>query len=307
MSVKTVRIGARGSKLSQIQAQSVLEKLREAAPQFSYELLAIKTSGDIDQHSSLSALGGEGLFVKELEAALGRREIDLAVHSAKDLPSTLMPGYRVAAVLERAPVEDALISANYPGLMDLPPQAKVATGSPRRRALALAYRPDFRIVEIRGNVDTRLCKLRDGEFDAMILARAGLIRLGMEHHITQILPPKDFVPAAGQGALVVESRSDDIEMKQLAEEIDSVYDRACFNAERSLLSALKVGCSVPVGAWARYEGGRIKMDALIAARDGSQVIRSSGFAHTRQEAKALGELVARDLLVQGGGDLLKHV
>jgi len=300
-----IRIGARASKLAKIQAASVAEKLRQAVPEQAFTMVAVHTQGDIDQKSTLGELGGTGVFVKELEAALQRGEIDLAVHSAKDMPSALPDEFILAAVPRRDAVEDVLISPSGRTLKRLPAGARLATGSPRRRALVLSQRPDLNLVDIRGNVDTRLQKLHAGQFDALILARAGLMRLGLEDVITEILPPEVFVPAAGQGTLAIECRSNDSPAIQIAGKIDSARDHACLMAERSLLAALGAGCSIPVGAWARWEDGRLIMDAVILDAEGRSALRATGCVDHAAEAAALGQTLAQDLLAQGAMEIMR--
>ena len=297
-------IGARGSQLSLTQASWVIDKLREAWPDHHFELQVVKTSGDRDQNTSLSGMGGVGVFVKELERILSMREIDIAVHSAKDQPSNLASEFALAAVPKRAPVEDALISMSGAGLSELPPGAKIGTGSPRRRALASHQRPGLQFVDVRGNVDTRLQKLRDGEFDAIILAQAGLRRLGLEHHIVQLFSPDEFVPAPGQGALALEVRSGDEEITEIAGKIDCPQDHSALIAERSFISTLGAGCSTPVGAWARWVGGRLMMDAIALSPDGQVVVRSAGKVDTADEAEKLGRMLAQDLINQKAKEIL---
>lgn len=304
--LRTIRVGARGSQLAVAQAGAVIEKLRGVAAEYDFELVTIKTSGDRDQRSSLSEMGGRGAFVKELETALADGRIDMAVHSAKDLPSTLPEGFILAAVPERAAVEDVLISATGAGLTELLPGARLATGSPRRKALAKAYVPHIEIVPVRGNVDTRLRKLREGQFEAIILARAGLVRLGLDYHIVQVLSPEDFVPAPGQGALAVEVRADNDGILDMAQRIDSPQNHAAVRAERSLLAALQAGCSVPVGGWARQRGGKLRMDAVVLGVDGHPVYRSTGEVNRVEDAEELGRLVAEDLLRKGAKELLEN-
>ena len=302
---RLIRIGARASKLAQIQAALVVEKLRRAAPDQAFTVVPVRTQGDTDQKSSLRDLGGTGVFVKELEAALQHGEIDLAVHSAKDLPAVLSADFTLAAVPLRSQVEDVLVSRCGKGLRDLPPAAKIATGSPRRRALVLSQRPDFNLVDIRGNVDTRMRKLREGQFDALILARAGMERLGLAGEITEMLPPQIFVPAPGQGALAIECRSNDSFSIQLTRHIDSAPDHACLMAERSLLAVLGAGCSIPVGAWARWEDGRLTMNAVILDAEGRSALRATGSVDHPAKADALGQTLAQDLLAQGAMEIMR--
>ncbi len=300
-----IRVGARGSKLSLAQTREVIELLSAAASDYRFELVIITTTGDLDKNSSLASIGGTGVFVKELEAALSRGEIDLAVHSAKDLPAILPDGFSIAAVPDRAPVEDVLISKDGQPLRELPQGARIATGSPRRIALARMVRPDLRFVEVRGNVDTRLRKLDEGQFDAIILARAGLVRLNLEHRITQILSPDEFLPAPGQGALAVECRMDDETVMNIAGKINSEQASATLKAERSMLGALKAGCSVPVGGRATIEAdGRLKLDAIVLDHQGGNAIRVSIEAETIKRAESLGKAVAEKLIMRGAVELL---
>lgn len=292
--------------MSLAQANSVIEKLRQAASEITFELTIVKTAGDADRQTSLSEMGGRGVFVKELEAALSRGEIDAAIHSAKDLPSTMPKDFVLAAVPERTPVEDALISISGLGLNDLPMSTKLATGSPRRRALVRMHRPDIQLVEIRGNVDTRLRKLKEGRFDALILARAGLIRLGLDYHIAQVLPPEQFLPAPGQGALAIECRAGDVEITEIVSRINSPHDHVCILAERSLLAELQAGCSTPVGGWARWMGGKLKLDAVVLEAEGRSALRASAETDSADEAEILGRTVAQDLIRQGARELLVH-
>ena len=292
--------------MSRAQAGIVMEKLGRAAPDYRFELKIVKTTGDVDLSSPLDRMGGQGIFTKELEVELSKGGIDLAVHSAKDLPSRLPEDFMLAAVPERGAVEDALISLTGAGLHELPPQAKLAAGSPRRRALVRSLRPDLQCLEVRGNVDTRLRRLKEGKFDAIILARAGLQRLGLDHHIAQVLPPEEFLPAPGQGALAVEVRSDDHEIIELARRVDSPLDHAALLAERSLLKALQAGCSIPVGAWARWRRGKLRMDAIVLDPQGQTAVRSTGEAETADEAEELGKMLAQDLIANGAGELLSH-
>jgi hydroxymethylbilane synthase len=283
-----------------------MDLLQTAEPDRKFTLQAIRTEGDIKRSASLMEIGGRGVFVKELESALQEKAVDIAVHSAKDLPSSLPDGLTLAAVPQRGPVEDVLVSIYHLTLPELPPRLTVATGSPRRKALVRMFRPDLKVVEIRGNVDTRLRKLKECLFDAIILARAGLARLGLERHICQILPPDEFVPAPGQGALVLEVREEDTEVMRVVAKINSARDFACLKAERSLLQRLNAGCSVPVGAWARWSEDGLILNAVVLEPEGRRAIRSSGMTTELQDALELGEKVAEDLLVQGAGELISN-
>lgn len=301
---KTIRIGARGSRLSLAQANSILNMLKSAWPELHFELKTIKTSGDKDTRSPLSGIGGQGVFIKELEIALLQGEIDIAVHSAKDLPSRLTNEFTLAAVPQRAPVEDALITINGTNLMQMLPGARIATGSPRRRAYIKALRPDLQIVEVRGNVDTRLQKLKASEFEGIVLALAGLIRLKLDHHVAEIFSAKNFLPSAGQGALALEIRAGDSNILKICKRIDSMEHHAALTAERKFMQTLGVGCSVPVGAWARSDRSALIMDTAIISHDGQLILRSEGCLPALDRAQELGEQLARDLLIQGAKQLI---
>ena len=253
-------------------------------------------------------MGGGGVFVKELETALLEGEIDLAVHSAKDLPARLANDFILAAVPERAMVEDVFISRKWDNLEGLPPGATVATGSPRRRAMVKMIRPDLQIIDVRGNIDTRLRKLDDGDFDALILAGAGIMRLGLSEHITQVLPPNRFIPAPGQGALAVEilsERKNDV--GEIAAGIDSSIGHACLLSERRFLETLGAGCSVPVGGWARMVEGKIRLDAVVFDLEGGHSLHAGVEVYSIEKARELGETAAMELLNKGAGELLSNV
>ncbi|MBU0520187.1 hydroxymethylbilane synthase [bacterium] len=300
-----IRVGARGSKLSLAQATWVVNRLAEVSPDYQFDLQVIKTSGDADQRTPLAAMGGTGVFVKELERALTEGEIDLAVHSAKDLPATLSEEFCLAAVPQRALVEDVLISRSGKKLLGLPEGAKIATGSPRRRAQMRKLRPDLVAVEVRGNVDTRLRKLGEGDFDAIILARAGLVRLGLEDRITEILSTADFLPTPGQGALAVEALLKNDRAVSIAREISNLRFEAALAAERSLLKALQAGCSLPIGGWARWvDGNKLIMDAVVLSLNGSMSVDAHSETDRISEAPSLGEQIAEKLMQQGAGEIL---
>ena len=280
--------------------------MKSVAPDYTFSLEIIKTIGDIDQHSSLSSLGGTGIFVKEIEKRLTSGDIDMAVHSAKDLPSELSEQFCLAAIPKRGPVEDVLVSRLNKRLDQFSPGEKIATGSPRRRALVKSFNPQPTIVEVRGNVDTRLRKLADGEYDGIILAKAGLIRLGLEARITQILPPETFIPAAGQGALAVETCSDNEEIIDVVSKIDSKPDHQAVAAERRFLQTLRAGCSTPVGAWARWENRHLKMNTIILDPEGGRILRATDSIYEGNDVATLGEKLAEYLLSLGARELLSH-
>ncbi len=302
---RLVRVGARGSKLALIQAECVLSLLRQKAPEYAYELAVIKTAGDRDHQAALPQMGGQGVFVKEIEAALLHGEIDLAVHSAKDLPAKLAEGLVIAAVPERGSVADVLITTSGVTLAQLPQRAKIATGSPRRRALVSRLRSDLQFVDVRGNVNTRLRKLQTGDFDALILAKAGLERLGLMSWIAQEFPPEDFLPAPGQGALAVEGRVGD-DLLEVAASLNSELDHACLIAERALLRKLHAGCSIPLGAWARPVAGKLQLGAILCEHGAQRVIQAQGIVDTLEQAEKLGKMVAEKLIRKGAAEILYH-
>jgi hydroxymethylbilane synthase len=256
----------------------------------------------------LFRIGDKGLFTKDVEAALAAGRIDLAVHSLKDLPTALAPGLALGAVLEREDPRDALVSAG-PWLHELPPGARVGTSSLRRRAQLLALRPDLRIVEVRGNVSTRLAKAERGECEAIVLARAGLLRLGLGNRAVEVFDPERLLPAVGQGVVAVEVREDDARTRELAAAIDHRPTRLAVTAERALLARLEGGCQVPVGALAVGAGGELVLSALVADLDGRDPVRATEAAKvaSEEEARALGERVAERLLAGGAREVLDRI
>jgi hydroxymethylbilane synthase len=287
------------------QTRTVIAKLATAG--IASTILTVTTRADRDQSRPLDALGGDNVFVKELELALEERRADYAVHSCKDLPSVLSAGMRLAAIGPREDPRDVLCSERYATLAALPPGALVGTSSPRRRALVQALRPDLEFALIRGNVDTRLRKLREGHYDAIVLAAAGLNRLGLGAAHVEPLDPALVVPAVAQGALAIEVRADD---DALAERIHAAFsDRAtelAVTAERAFLRTLRAGCHAPVGAYARFDGSLLTIDGAIAALDGGNVVRGTldGDAGDGAAADALGVALAQRLLADGGAALL---
>ncbi|MBI2104773.1 MAG: hydroxymethylbilane synthase [Candidatus Omnitrophica bacterium] len=297
-------LGTRGSSLAMCQAQIVQAKLEERRPGCAVRLQTIAAQADKDPELPLVALGGQGVFVKELEAALGDGRIDCAVHSLKDLPLDLPSTLRIAAVLEREEPRDALVSRSGGSLERLPAGARVGTSSLRRQSQLRRRRPDLQLLEIRGNVDTRLRKLDEGRYDAIVLAACGLIRLGLEERITEYLGFETMLPEPGQGALAVEARAEDGETLELLSVLEDPTSRACVEAERAFLRALGGGCRVPMAAYASEAGGTLTLDGSVTAPDGSAQVRG-----TRQgpmtEPVALGERLAQDLTAQGAKQLLE--
>ena len=271
----TIRVGTRGSELALTQTGLVIDALKEASPDVAFELVVIRTTGDKDRRQDVASLG-VGVFVRELESALRDRRIDLAVHSLKDMQSSLPGDFALAAVPPREDPRDALISRSGMTLEELPAGSRVATGSARRRALVKSTRPDLIVVPLRGNVPTRLEKLEDADGpDAVILAAAGLKRLKLQDRITQYLPCSKFVAAVGQGALALETRADDTHVIGLAEKLDDRATRLAVTAERAFLNAIGGGCSSSVSAHAKVDGDRIEISAFASSPDGQRIIREN--------------------------------
>jgi hydroxymethylbilane synthase len=283
------------------QSEWVRDRLAAAWPDRRFEIVKIETVGDKVLDRPLPEIGGKGLFTEELESALRSRDVDLAVHSLKDLPTDLAAGLTVGAVCEREDPRDAWVSASSgaPDIAALPPGARIGTSSERRRALALAARPDVQVMSIRGNVETRLRKLEEGQYDAVIMAAAGLLRLGLAQRITSFLEPPEWLSAPGQGAVAVESREGDTAIDELLRPIDDDAARAETTAERTLLARLQGGCQVPVGARAWARGEELTLHALVATPDGSRVIRADG-SGACDKAGELGVRVAEEMLGRGG-------
>ncbi len=296
-STKTLTIGSRGSHLALWQARHVAGLLDRAG--ISTRVEVIKTTGDHLQTASLVQAGGKGLFTKEIEDALLAGSIDLAVHSLKDLPTETPPGLAIAAIPEREDPRDALVGK---ALRDLPPGARVGTSSGRRAAQLRVIRPDLAIEPVRGNVDTRLRKLKEGQYDAILLAAAGLRRLGLESEIAQILSPDEMCPAAGQGALAIQTRAGD-EAFAICRSLDDPASHRAVDAERAALSALGGGCQLPVGAFAEHRGSVLRLTAVVVAPDGSKHLRAEA-EHSPDLAEELGLRVAQELLSRGAGAIL---
>ena len=287
--------------LAQWQAEWVAAQLRAAGVEV--EMVPVTTSGD-QQLAPLGAIGGQGLFTKELQRELLADRIDLAVHSLKDLPTDPVPGLCLAAVPPRAPVGDALVSPKYASLEQLPQGAIVGTGSLRRRAQLLHIRPDLQVRGIRGNVDTRIRKAAAGDCDAAILAQAGLERLRLTEHIAQRLPLSMFLPAVGQGALGLETRRSDRPTRDIIQPLDDAASHAAVLAERAMLSALRGGCLAPIAAWARLENGRLTLVGRVLSPDGARKLEHTAGAEAT-DAEKLGRQVADVLLAQGAAGLIE--
>ena len=301
MTTPLLRIGTRRSKLALWQAEWVAGQLRALGA--SVELVEITTSGDVQQAEPVPTIGLQGVFTKEVQSAVLQGKVDVAIHSLKDLPTEVVDGLTLAAVPERETVADALVTDQAASLAEMPAGARVGTGSQRRRAQILHLRPDLNVVAIRGNVDSRLRKLDEGQCDAVILAAAGLRRLGVESRITEVLEPPRMLPSPGQGALAVECRTDDSHVLDILQQLDHSDSYRSTSAERSLLSQLHGGCSVPVAAWGRLEGGELLLDGLVASLDGLQVLRASSRS-APDEPNSLGQQVANQLLDQGAAEII---
>jgi hydroxymethylbilane synthase len=299
-------IATRGSALALWQANHVRDRLLALEPSLMIELLILKTTGDLIQDRPLAEVGGKGLFVKEIEEALLDRRADIAVHSMKDVPAELAPGLTMAAISEREDPADALISRAGGGLADLPAGARLGTSSLRRASQLKAIRPDLVIIPLRGNVPTRIRRLDEGDLDAIVLAAAGLRRLGYEGRISERLDPETVsIPAAGQGALGIETREGDGGTIQLLRDSCQHEDDAtCVLAERGFLAELFGGCQAPMAAHARLEGDQIRIIGLIGRPDGSEIIRGERRG-PRAEATALGSALGRELLERGGAAILE--
>ncbi len=306
MNRSTLILGTRGSKLAVHQSQWVQARLQELAPGLTISLQRIQTSGDKILDVPLAKIGGKGLFVKEIEDALLSKEIDLAVHSMKDVPTALPEGLDILCVPPREDPRDALITRDGCRLDQLKPGARIGTSSLRRQSQLLHYRPDFTIEMLRGNLDTRLRKLREGQFDAIVLAAAGLRRLAWDAEITEYLPVHLSLPAIAQGALGIEARSDDSFVRELLSRFEHRPTRITVTAERAMLHRLEGGCQVPIAAHAVLEGDRITVDGLVASVDGRRVIRHQ-IQGPASEAQALGTKLAERLLADGGDVILKEI
>jgi len=299
--MRAVVIGTRGSQLALAQTRWVVERLKEQWPETEFTIRTITTSGDRGADPR-----ERGIFVKELESALAEGAVDIAVHSLKDLPTKTPAGLKVASIPRRVDPRDAFVGRNaVRRLADLPRGARVGTSSVRRKAQLLAHRPDLEVLPLRGNVDTRLKRLGAGDFDAIVIAAAGLLRLDLRNRIDEFLDPEVMLPAPGQGALALEVRLGDDLAEELAYSLNHRETQARVTAERSFLARLGAGCLAPVGALAYLEEGELRLEGLVAAPDGSEFIRGE-IAGPPEEAAELGEELAADILEQGGEEILKE-
>jgi hydroxymethylbilane synthase len=300
--VARLRIGSRGSQLALWQAHHISALLREHGHEIELEI--IKTTGDKITDVALAQVGTKGMFTKEIEEALAEERIDLAVHSLKDLPTELPAGFEIAAITKRESPLDVFCSRHYAGIEQLPQGGRVGTSSLRRQAQLKALRPDLEIHPLRGNVDTRLRKLESGEYDAIILAAAGLNRLGKTELVKQVISAAVMCPAAGQGALGIEIRLGDSVTRQQLAFLNDTAARASTTCERALLNKLGGGCQVPIGAFAELRSGRLHLEGVVAHPDGSKVLRES---REGDDPVELGESVGDTLLSRGGDRILEEV
>jgi len=297
-----LRIGSRGSQLALWQTNHISALLRERGHQVEIEI--IKTTGDKITDVALAKVGTKGMFTKEIEEALAAGRVDLAVHSLKDLPTEVPPDFEIAAITQRENPRDVLVSKKHASIKELPQRARVGTSSLRRQAQLKALRPDLEIYPLRGNVDTRLRKLEAGDYEAIILAAAGVNRLGLTALVKQIIPAEIMCPAAGQGALGIEIRKGDEAIRQHLSFLDDSAARQTTTAERALLNKLGGGCQVPIGAFAELRAKEIHLEGVVAHPDGSLVLRES---RDGNDPELLGNEVGESLLSRGGGAILQEV
>ncbi|VTM25623.1 Porphobilinogen deaminase [Stutzerimonas stutzeri] len=301
-----LKIATRQSPLALWQANFIKNRLEDLYPQIKVKLISMVTKGDVILDTPLAKIGGKGLFVKELENALLEKCADIAVHSMKDVPMQFPKGLGLSVICKREDPRDAFVSNKYQSLDELPQGSIVGTSSLRRQCQLKQLRPDLDIRSLRGNVGTRLTKLDNGDYDAIILAAAGLIRLGMPNRITSFIETAQFLPAAGQGAVGIECRTDDAAVQALLAPLADPETTACVLAERAMNAHLQGGCQVPIGGYAVLENGHIYLRALVGALDGSKIIYAEG-KNTLENAEILGVQIAEKLLAQGADRILADV
>ncbi len=308
-STKKIIIGTRGSELALWQSTWVAKELQRLHPSLAIETIVIKTTGDKILDSPLSKIGDKGLFTKEIENALLDKTIDLAVHSLKDVPTNLANGLTIGAITEREDVRDVFIShpkKNYRSLSAVPKNGSIATGSLRRRCQLLSHRPDLNIVDIRGNLKTRRMKLDDSEWDGMLLAKAGVTRLGWSEIISEVLSPTMILPAVGQGALAIEIRSDDAFLVSAVEPLNHPPTGQATSGERALLRFLEGGCQIPIGTYGRIESGKFFLDAVVGSIDGKKIVRGT-ISGAPKDSEKLGVSLAQELLSNGADEILREI
>jgi hydroxymethylbilane synthase len=303
---RTIRIATRQSPLALWQAEHVSTRLRQAFPNIDTELVTMVTRGDKILDAPLSKVGGKGLFVKELEQGMLENRADIAVHSMKDVPVEFPQGLHLAVIMEREDPSDAFVSNHYRNLEEIPKNARIGTSSLRRQCQIKARFPDSEILSLRGNVNTRLAKLDAGEYDAIILASAGLKRLGLEQRITERLETQDSLPAMGQGAIGIECRDDDSDIHQYLSVLHHDATHLCVTAERAMNARLNGGCQVPIAGFAEIISDRLHMRGLVGHPNGSVLYRTEGSA-SLDEAEVLGVRLAEDLLAQGAARILSEI
>ena len=303
---KRVIVGSRGSKLALIQTNWVISELKRLHPDYEYQIEKISTKGDKITDAPLSRLGGIGLFTKELEVALIKEKIDIAVHSAKDVPTELHEGLIIGATPKREDPHDVLISTNNATLEKLPDDARIGTSSLRRKAQLLVFRPDFKILDLRGNLDTRLKKLETDDMQAIIVAYAGLRRMNYTGQIAQIIPFDIMLPAVGQGSLCIEIRKNDDRIKKIVSGTNDTKTRIEIETERALLTKLQGGCQVPIGAYAQTQGNEVIIEAIICSVDGDRTVRDKHCGPINHASK-VGEELAQRMLENGGERILHEI
>ena len=306
MSDSTLRIATRKSPLALWQANHVRDALLARHPELDVELLTMTTQGDKILDTPLAKVGGKGLFVKELEVGMLEGRADLAVHSMKDVPVEFPDGLGLAAILPREDPRDALISNNYSSIDALPQGARVGTSSLRRQCQLRARRPDLEILDLRGNINTRIGKLDNGDYDAILLAAAGVKRMGWEQRISELLAPEQFVPAIGQGAIGIEIRSDDARVRALVDELNDAQTATRVAAERALNEALQGGCQVPIAGYSEISHGVILLRAVVGRPDGSELVQGV-ISGRPEDAEELGRVLAEDLLSRGARQILDEL
>ena len=302
---RTVRVGTRGSGLALVQTEEALAELRRAHPERQFAIVTLKTQGDLHPRKPLVAMG-HGVFVKELEVALLEDEIDIAVHSMKDVPTFFPDGLHLACITKREDARDALLTRNNVKFKDLPQGANVGTSSLRRQAQLMGVRPDFVIHQLRGNVDTRIRKLKEGQYDAIILAAAGVKRLGLSENVSEYIDPEISLPAIGQGALGIECRVDDRELNDMIAFFNHADTRTAVTGERSLLRRLEGGCQVPIACYGQMVNGTLKLVGLVGSVDGKKIIKDS-IEGAPDQAEKLGKTLAEKLLSLGADVILREV
>lgn len=303
---KTVRVGTRDSALAMWQTEWVVGRLRQHFPELNFEIVAMKTQGDKILDVALAKIGDKGLFTKELEIAMLEGKVDMAVHSMKDLPTRLPDGLIIGAICEREHPGDVLISPGGYTLATLPEGARVATSSLRRRAQLLAYRPDLKIVDMRGNLATRFRKMEEQNLDGMVLAAAGVLRLGWQDRISHYIPFEISLPAVGQGSVGIEIRENDEEIWNILRPLHDFSAAAAIQAERAFLRKLEGGCQIPIGALGQLQGETLQLEGVVAALDGRKLIRKT-LSGAPEAAEQLGEQLAEEMLAAGAARILAEV